>query len=216
MSFFGTDDGAGRWDARYGGDDYVFGVEPSRFLVANREHLPGPGGTALCIADGEGRNGTWLARQGLAVTAFDVSLRAHEKALALDRARGVDVTRRLSGLGEWRFGVAAWDVVVASMVQFAPPPLRTWMFGQIRACVRPGGVAFVHGYTPKQVEYRTGGPPQAEHMYTAAMLERAFEGWETVVLREYEEELAEGSGHVGRSALVDLVARRPAHADLRE
>jgi len=206
---------AERWDARYGDDEYLFGMEPSRFLVEHRRLLPGPRARVLCIADGEGRNGTWLAEQGLAVTAFDVSVRAHRKALALDRARGVRVRRHVSSLADWRFGEAAWDAVVASMVQFAPPALRTWMFERIRTCLRPGGLAFVHGYTPKQVEYATGGPPQADQMYTADMLAEAFAGWEVLTLREYELDLAEGTGHAGRSALIDLVARRPGDGDLR-
>jgi hypothetical protein len=40
------------------------------------------------------------------------------------------------------------------------------------------------------------------------MMREAFAGWEIVELSEYEEELREGDRHVGRSALIGLVARR--------
>lgn len=66
----------------------------------------------------------------------------------------------------------------------------------------------VQGYTPRQLEYKTGGPPHASHMYTEALMRSAFADFELVELREYDAELAEGSGHCGRSALIGLVARR--------
>ena len=66
----------------------------------------------------------------------------------------------------------------------------------------------LQGYTPKQLEYRTGGPPIASHLYTEPMLHEAFAGMELLTLREYEADVNEGSGHRGRSALIGLVARR--------
>jgi hypothetical protein len=75
--------------------------------------------------------------------------------------------------------------------------------------LRPGGLIFVHGYTPAQLEFDTGGPPQAGNLYTAECLTRAFLGMEILRLREYEATLEEGCGHRGRSALVDLIARKP-------
>ena len=83
------------------------------------------------------------------------------------------------------------------------------MFERIVRSLVPGGLLLLQGYTPKQLEYRTGGPPHEENLYTAAMLREAFAGLEIMELREYEAELAEGSQHRGRSALVDLVARKP-------
>jgi hypothetical protein len=66
----------------------------------------------------------------------------------------------------------------------------------------------LQGYTPRQLEYKTGGPPIASHLYTEAMLREAFQALEIVELREYEAEVAEGTGHHGRSALIGMVARR--------
>ncbi len=45
---------------------YLFGKEPNAFLSAQAALLRGRA-TALAIADGEGRNGVWLAEQGLEV-----------------------------------------------------------------------------------------------------------------------------------------------------
>ncbi len=202
---------AERWDARYGADDYLFGTAPSAFVVRSAMHLPSRG-HVLCIADGEGRNGAWLAARGLTVSAFDVSRRATEKALKLDAANGVRVERTVAGVETWTSAPGAWHAVVASMVQFAPPVERDAMFRTMRDAIAPGGVAMVHGYTPRQIHFGTGGPRCADHLYTADLLGEAFAGWEMLVLQEYEQELVEGSGHVGRSALIDMVARRPVGA----
>ena len=40
------------------------------------------------------------------------------------------------------------------------------------------------------------------------MLADAFSGMEILTLRDYEARIAEGAGRVGRSALIDLVARK--------
>ena len=73
-----------------------------------------------------------------------------------------------------------------------------------------GGRILLQGYTPKQLEYKTGGPSAVENLYTEEILREAFAGWEIEELVEYEEDVAEGSAHRGRSALIGLVARKPA------
>jgi hypothetical protein len=69
-------------------------------------------------------------------------------------------------------------------------------------------VLLLQGYTPRQLAYRTGGPPQLTHLYTESMLRQALAQLDIVELREYEAVLDEGRGHSGRSALIGLVARR--------
>lgn len=196
------------WDRRYEQQEYVFGTAPNVFL-AEHAHRLGVEARVLCVADGEGRNGAFLAGLGHAVTAFDGSEVATRKALALDQTRGVRVERLVVSLERWRWHADAWDAVVAVFVQFAPPAERRAMFAGILRSVRPGGLLLIEGYTPRQLAYGTGGPPDASHMYTAPMLQTAFAGWEVLELREYDAERSEGVGHRGMSALVDLVARRP-------
>jgi hypothetical protein len=47
-------------------------------------------------------------------------------------------------------------------------------------------------------------------MYTDEMLALAFGDFEVLELRSYERHVDEGEGHSGTSALIDLVARKPA------
>ena len=67
----------------------------------------------------------------------------------------------------------------------------------------------LHGYTPEQIALGTGGPPFAENMYTEEILTEAFPNWQIERLASYEQDVQEGRGHSGRSALTDFVARRP-------
>ena len=78
--------------------------------------------------------------------------------------------------------------------------------------VRPGGPFLLEGYRPEQVDYATGGPPRREHMYTRGLLEGLFEDWQILELNVYDAVIHEGQRHSGRSALIDLVARKRSSA----
>lgn len=199
------------WSTRYrdAGDDYLFGIEPNGWLVRHAERLAGCR-SVLSVADGEGRNSVWLAQQGFDVTATEISPVALEKARKLAAGRGVAVDFQRADLLDWTWPEAAYDALVAVFIQFVGPQERCGVFAGMSRAVRPGGVLMLQGYTPKQLEYKTGGPPSVENLYTADLLRESFAGWEIVRLDEYEDELAEGCGHKGRSALIGLVAKKPA------
>lgn len=200
--------GGGYWDARYSGEGFRFGTKPAAFLTQNADCLA-KGSRVLCVADGEGRNSVWMARQGHNVMAFDASAVAVDKARGLARENGVSIDYHVSGIEDWDW-TKTYDAVVAVFVQFAPPDLRDRFFGWMAQAVAPGGMLLLHGYAPRQVGYATGGPGREEHMYTEEMLRKAFAGFDILRIADYDAELSEGSGHAGQSALVDLVARNPA------
>lgn len=196
------------WNARYTTDDYIFGTAPNAFLASQRA-LIRPGMRALAVADGEGRNGVWLAERGAAVHAIDFSPAALEKARKLARERGVEIETEQADLLDWSWPEAAYDLVATIFIQFAPPPDRDRVIAGIRRALKPGGLLILQGYTPKQIEFGTGGPPSAANMYTAELLREWFGDWEILHLRQHESVIAEGSHHHGMSALIDLVARKP-------
>ena len=195
------------WDERYAQDGYLFGTEPNEFLVSQRHWLK-PGMNCLAVADGEGRNGVWLAEQGLHVLSVEASAVALEKAKKLAQQRGVTIDFEQADLAHWQWGENRFDVVAAIFIQFAPPALREQMFAGIKRCLKPGGLLVLQGYTPRQLEYKTGGPPVAENMYTEALLRNAFGEMEILHLREHDDHIGEGTAHSGMSALIDLVARK--------
>lgn len=198
-----------RWNQRFSGEDYLFGTQPNAFLAGQKKLLV-PGKRALAIADGEGRNGVWLAQQGLDVLSIDFSPVALQKAKALAQERGVDLATQVADLSEWTWEASRFDVVVAIFIQFAEPALRERIFSGICRTISPGGLLLLQGYRPEQLDYATGGPSQVENMYTASLLRRAFATLDILHLEEHDSELHEGSGHNGMAALVDLIARKPA------
>lgn len=195
------------WDERFSTSEFVFGTEPAAFLKDQVTHLP-DSARVLCVADGEGRNSVFLAGQGHEVTAFDASPVGLDKARGLARDRGVRVDYQLSGIEDWDWS-QQYDALVAIFIQFMGPDARSDVFRGFRQAVRPGGLLMLHGYAPRQVGYGTGGPKAAENMYTEDLLREHFGDWEILRLADYDAEIHEGRGHSGRSALVDLIARKP-------
>jgi SAM-dependent methyltransferase len=196
-----------RWEKRFSVPEYVFGTEPNVFLKSQAALLP-RSGKALAIADGEGRNGVWLAEQGLDVVSMDFSPAALAKAQALARQRGVTLHTIEADITTWDFPEAEFDVIAAIFFQFVTPPQRARIFAGIRNALKPGGLLLLEGYGPKQLEYKTGGPSQIENLYTEELLRAEFGGFSEFAVRAYDTMASEGTAHVGMSALVDLVARK--------
>ena len=193
-----------RWQGRYAAPEYIFGEAPNAFLAAQRHLLPASG-MALAIADGEGRNGVWLAEQGLQVLSLDFAPNGQAKAQALADKRGVSIELALADVHEWPYPEAAYDVVVEIFTQFSDPQQRAKKWAGMRKALKPGGLLLLEGYTPKQLEYGTGGPKQLDHLYTREMLEADFGGFAKIEIRQYETMMSEGGAHAGMGAVIDLI-----------
>jgi SAM-dependent methyltransferase len=195
------------WETRFARPDYLFGTEPNAFLKSHAHDFT-RGQTALAVADGEGRNGVWLATQGLDVTAVDFSPTALGKARTLATERGVHLHTQQVDLATWDWPPAAFDLVVAIFIQFAAPEIRPKIFAGMTRALKPGGLLLMQGYRPEQIAYATGGPRQPGHLYTRALLQDAFGSFTALDIREHDSPIHEGAGHEGMSALIDLVARK--------
>lgn len=195
------------WNDRFDTPEYIYGTAPSQVLRTHADLLT-PGATALCIADGEGRNSVFMAGKGMKVTAFDSSENALEKARKLAAEQGVEVDFRQADILGYDWDAAQHDLVAGIFFQFLDPDARDRVFGGMIRATRPGGRILVHGYRVEQLENGTGGPPDAKKLYTEALLREAFGGHRILELTSYDKVLDEGPGHSGRSALVDLVVER--------
>jgi len=200
-------DAAAMWDQRFADKGYIFGREPNEYLRAKASLLP-RGGRVLCVADGEGRNSVWLARQSMQVEAFDISAVGVEKARRLAADAGVSVDFNVADCDGWRWSTDSHDALVAIFVQFADPAMRERLFANMARALKSGGMLILQGYTPKQLDYKTGGPGELSHLYTAELIRESFKTLHTLELVEYEADLNEGARHAGRSALLGFVARK--------
>ncbi|MEB3298786.1 MAG: class I SAM-dependent methyltransferase [Candidatus Sericytochromatia bacterium] len=195
------------WDQRYGGEAYFYGTEPNEFLVSQADRLPRRA-RVLCLAEGEGRNAVFLAGLGHLVTAVDGSAVGLEKADRLARERGVTIECVQADLATWPMGQEDWDAIV-SIWAHVLPDLRASVDAAVREGVRSGGLLVLEHYHPRQLEYGTGGPPDARMMTTLDQLRESFAGWDAYHAWEGERLVQEGKGHRGASYVTQVVLRRP-------
>lgn len=197
------------WNERFNREEFIFGKEPNEYLVQQTKAHLKPGLKILCIADGEGRNGVWLAKQGMQVDAFDVSDIALAKAKQFAQDNSVKVNYSLSDTDGWTWEPNSYDAIVAIFIQFADSEMRQRIFKQVQLALKPGGIFILQGYTPKQIEYKTGGPSLLEHLYTEEGIRDLTKELRVLDLNCYEKVLSEGARHSGMSALLGLVAQKP-------
>ena len=193
-----------KWDQRYSEPGYVYGTAANDFLVQSLPLLP-PNGSVLCLAEGEGRNAVFLAERGYQVTAVDSSTVGLAKARALAGERRVAITTCVADLADYQLLPNSFDVIVAIFCHL-PPPLRRQVFARIPTSLRPGGVFLLEGYTPKQLEYGTGGPPDPALLMQLDELRRELTPLRLRHGVELVREVREGKLHTGKGAVVQVIA----------
>ena len=194
------------WNERYAAPGYVYGTAPNDFLAATAVQLPR--GRVLALADGEGRNGVYLATLGHAVTSVDSSGVGLAKARALAVTRGVAIQTVEADLAEFVIAPESWEGIV-SIFCHLPPPLRRQVHAQVVRGLVKGGLFILEAYRPAQLAFGTGGPSNADLMPTLAALREELAGLELLHAVETERDVHEGGFHDGRSAVVQVIARRP-------
>ena len=193
------------WNDRYAAAQHVYGEAPNDFVAQCAPQIPT--GPVLCLAEGEGRNAVHLAALGHRVTAIDQSEVGLAKARRLAAARGVAIATLAANLENYSIAPNAWAGVVATFAHL-PPPLRRRVHREVAAGLRPGGVFILEAYTPAQLAFATGGPKAPELLMTLAALREELDGLDFLIAQEIERDVAEGSGHTGRGAVVQILARR--------
>jgi 2-polyprenyl-3-methyl-5-hydroxy-6-metoxy-1,4-benzoquinol methylase len=153
------------WDERYRTRPALWSGKPNLYLVSEAEGLTP--GTALDVGAGEGADAIWLAARGWQVTAVDLSSVALERAAAHAAQAGTDVAGRIS----WRHeDITSWDPgqydLVSSYYLHLPPDRRRPLFSRLARAVAPGGVLFIVGHHPSDLETTMPRPPMPELFYT--------------------------------------------------
>ena len=180
------------WDERYSTAEYVYGTEPNGFLVEHAGLLRGP---VLSLAEGEGRNGVFLAGQGLTVHGVDSSAVGLAKAQALAAARGVSLHVEQADLAEFVPACAAYGAVV-SIFAHVPGAVRTRLYPLLVDCLQPGGLLLLEAYSLAQ-------------LMSVDAIRCGFAGLEPVLLQELTREVHEGRLHTGLASVVQFIGRKP-------
>lgn len=193
------------WDERYSTAEYVYGTEPNGFLVEHAGLLRGP---VLSLAEGEGRNGVFLAGQGLTVHGVDSSAVGLAKAQALAAARGVSLHVEQADLAEFVPACAAYGAVV-SIFAHVPGAVRTRLYPLLVDCLQPGGLLLLEAYSLAQLPRTTGGPKDPDLLMSVDAIRCGFAGLEPVLLQELTREVHEGRLYTGLASVVQFIGRKP-------
>ena len=204
-----TDTARPDWDTRYqGAPDGLFGRAPNQYLRAIVARGDFPARSALCLADGDGRNSRWLALQGIASTAVDASTVAVANALALDRAAGARVERSVADLATWRPAPGRRYDAAVLLYFHGPLALRQKALATAWEALSSGGWLMVEAFSKAQGE-RPGGPSSAAHLYDLEELATALPGHRAIEALSGTVHLDEGPRHQGEMAVVRFLAIKP-------
>ncbi len=194
------------WNKRYARDDYFYGTQPNTFLAEHAGKLTGP---VLSLAEGEGRNGVYLASLGLDVLGVDGSSVGLEKAQKLAKEQGVSIETQIVDLTTYTPPAEAFGAVV-SIFAHLPSPDRRRLHGLVVQALKPGGILLLEGYSKAQLEqnYGTGGPPYLDMLLDPADLQQDFADLDIQLIHQIERDVVEGTGHTGLASVVQVIAQK--------
>lgn len=197
------------WDDRYDHPNYVYGYRPNDFLKQSALLLRADS-RVLCLGDGEGRNGVWLAEQGHRVTSVDWSAVGAAKARALASERGVALDVQVADVADWVHSDAAqgpWDALVLIFFH-VPEPLRRQVAGALAPGMAAAGLLILEAYTPGQLMLGSGGPKDESLLLTRERMLADWPGWRLDV-RLTERRIFEGMAHQGLSSVIQVLGQPP-------
>ncbi|MBN2638716.1 MAG: class I SAM-dependent methyltransferase [Bacteroidales bacterium] len=195
------------WDQRYSEEEFIYGKEPNDFLRENFMKIPE--GKVLFLAEGEGRNAVFLAKQpGYEVTAMDSSSVGMKKAKELAEEQGAALHTIVADLNDFDLGEEQWDGIV-SIFCHLPFDLRKDVHKRIIRALKNGGVLLSESYVQKQLDYKTGGPKTTDLLVKdLPTLKSELMGLQFEHLVETVREVHEGRLHFGKGAVVQVIAKK--------
>lgn len=195
-----------KWDERFSGEEYAYGKEPNDFLRIRAHMLPRRG-KILCLCEGEGRNAVYLAGLGFKVTAMDGSKAGMEKALRLAEEKNVDLQYHVSDIQNFDMGKEKWDGIVSIFAHF-PPKLTKDVYKRAQTALKDNGIFILEGYNAEQLEYNTGGPPNADMMASLNTLKASFKTFQFLHQIDTIRDVTEGEFHTGEASVTQFIAQK--------
>ena len=199
------------WDSRYSSKDYVYGIAPNEFFKDSIEKHR-LSGKILLPAEGEGRNAVYAAKQGLEVTAFDISMEGKKKALILAEKEGVEIKYEVGEFFDLNIIDVIYDSAALIFAHF-PPPLIEKYHKKIAELIKPGGIIILEGFSTNHLQYqaenpKVGGPKSIDFLFSTESIQKDFSDFEIIQLEEVEVELNEGDFHKGKGSVIRFIGKR--------
>jgi 2-polyprenyl-3-methyl-5-hydroxy-6-metoxy-1,4-benzoquinol methylase len=157
-----------------------FKTSPNAFLVEAMKGIA-PGGQALDVGAGMGRNAIYLAGLGWDVTGIDLSAQGLAVMRFNAEKAALKVQTVKTSYQDFDFGRERWDLV--AMVLSWAPVEEAGFLARLKESIRPGGhVVFEH------VVQRTENPfPPGVHAPAPGALGELFRDFEILTYREIED-----------------------------
>ncbi len=194
------------WNERYAEDGLAYGDKPNEYLTEIVNEIPSSG-KVLVVGDGEGRNGVWLAKQGFDVTCVDYSSVAVEKIKTFAKKSNIGINAICADMNNWNWPTNTFDAVVSIYVHFSAET-RAAMHLHMISSLKTGGKILIEGFNPDQLQYKSGGPPVPELLFTEAMLKEDFSSIDISYIEEKVVYLDEGKYHCGDGAVIRMIAQK--------
>ena len=192
------------WDQRYQLSEYAYGESPNDYLVAHIKRFK-KDAHILLPADGEGRNGVFLATQGFKVTTFDQSVVGCKKAELLAKKFNVDLTIHHASFNTFSF--SSYDGIVLCFFHL-PPCDRVRLHNQCQSSLNSNGILVLNGFDVSQLPLSSGGPKDPQMLFTTDIIQNDFQQLSMLDLTHYTYTLNEGPFHQGAAELVGFVGQK--------
>lgn len=199
------------WDTRYSSDDYAYGTTPNKFLEESISKLKLTG-KILFPAEGEGRNAVFCAKQGMDVSAFDISIEGKKKALSLAAKENVKIKYEVGELSNLNIITEKFDVIALIYAHF-PPAILSKYHRKIANLLEVGGMIILEGFSKNHLAFRNanpkvGGPDKIEMLFSKETIQNDFPNFKIIKLEEIEVELNEGNYHNGIGKVIRFIGEK--------
>jgi Methyltransferase domain len=197
------------WDKRYTeADAPLFGGVANNYVVQTAARPDFDARSALCLADGDGRNGRYLAGRGLMVTGVDISGVATDQAAQLDAETGAQVERLTGDLASWApVRDRRWDSLFLIYLHCERAVRKRAV--ELAARHLPAGGWFVaEGFAAHYGDGPRMGPGDPSLLYDIAEFDHWLNGFELIEALQGTIQLQEGARHQGLAQVVRYAARR--------
>lgn len=188
-----------KWNERFSEEGYAYGKEPNGFFREEIDKLKP--GRLLLVAEGEGRNAVYAARQGWQVDCFDYSEAGKEKALRLAEENNTTINYTVQDLENFSPMENYYDAA-AVIYMHLPEELRTKVNRNIISALKPGGRIIIEVFEKDQVEKSSGGPKDPELLYSLEDIVNEFSELDFLQLSKEVIELSEGKYHQGEAVVI--------------
>jgi len=193
------------WNERYAASNFAYGKESNQFLKENLHFLPK--GKVLFVAEGEGRNAVFVAKNGYEVSAFDYSESGQQKALMLAQEQGVSVDYLVSDVLELPYEKESFDGIVLIFAHF-PAEIRKQAHLKLLELLKPGGKIIFEAFGKEQLNYTSGGPKDIDMLFSEGEVRNEFPGISFDSLSTEKIVLDEGLFHQGEGVVVRFVGTK--------